>query len=1079
MSKFSFRSRVRDLFRAPMTRTPAHRLNRLSMETLEDRTTPATITVTTLNDVVAVDGVVSLREAIQSVNVGANVNADVVAVGAYGTDDTILFDSSLVGGTSTLGSSMDTIIKAVQITGPTTGTITIDGDNLYRIFAVNATGEDVGISGLTLTKGKAVSGAALELTAGKVTVDTVTFTNNLATGGVATDDGGAIMVRAGELTVNNSTFTGNMAIAGGLGSGGAIAVVAGDKLTITGSTFTGNTAEDLGGAIASNSGTMTIDSSKFINNKNTNTFIGIGGAIAAYTFGNSPDALSITNSEFTGNTTTNNGGAIAVDTGTLTVSGSKFSDNEATSVAGVGGAISVYNAGGDTSITDSTFTGNIAEINGGALSFNANAVLTLSGSKFTDGNKVNVAAGQGGAVYISTNKASTISDVTISGNEASGATGQGGGIYVNLNTELAISNSTIDSNMADTGAGVFVAAGTKVTVTGSTISKNEAVTDGGGIYSSLGDVTITNSTISGNKADTGAGVYLVDNAASKLTLQNSTVAFNEATTKGGGVEVPTNALFTTVSSIIAKNTGTTGPDVDGKATSQGNNLFGNSGGLTLMGGTGDIVGVDPKLAPLADNGGPTFTHALMADSPALNGGSNTTMLTTDQRGTGFPREAGGAADIGAFEIQQVDTQTVLTVDAPEVAFGDPVTFTATVTIPGTTIPAVGSVTFTDADGNVLGTVDLVDGVATLIVSDFVPGTVSVTAAFTPAMGDTFFQPSQSAAVDVKVTSPFAQGSSFGAGAGGGTAFLQDSTGKTLQNVAPFGDDFRGGVRVATGDFNGDGTPDLVVGNGPGIASKVMIIDGKTGATLFEVAPFEASFTGGVYVAAGDINNDGVPELVITPDQGGGPRVQVYDGASFDKIADFFGITDPDFRGGARAAVADIDGDGFGDLIVSAGFEGGPRVAVWNGTTIATGSTPTKLIDDIFVFEDTLRNGAFVTGADIDGDGKADLIAGAGPGGGPRVVAFNGADLVAGMQTQMASFFAGNADNRNGVPVAVTDADGDGLPDLLTGTGEPITPETAGPSTASIYKVSDLSMDAPPVLETVDLFPGFTGGVFVG
>ncbi|MCZ2340545.1 MAG: Ig-like domain repeat protein, partial [Bacteroidales bacterium] len=673
-------------------------------------------------------------------------------------------------------------------------------------------------------------------------------------------------------------------------------------------------------------------------------------------------SVIITNSEFSGNTTTLDGGAISVNIGTLDVEGTTFSKNKATAATGNGGAIGLFGSAGDTNISGSTF------------------------------------------------------------------------------------------------------------------SDNEAGSDGGGIYTTASEVTLTNSTISGNQADNGGGVGL--GAAGKFTSQNSTIAFNTATTKGGGVNVPSGGVFMTTSSIIAMNSG---GDVDGEAQSGGNNLFGDDTGLTITGGTDDLTNVDPKLAPLADNGGSTFTHALMNDSPALNAGSNTESLTTDQRGDGFLRVAGGVADIGAFEVQQVDTQTTLTVDTTNASFGDPVTFTATVTIADTETPAAGTVTFADANGNVLGTADLDEnGVATLTLSDLLPGTTSVTASYAAADGDTFFQPSESDAVDVTITTPFPQGSSFGAGAGGGQAILQDNTGAVLQTVTPFGADFTGGVRVATADFNGDGTPDIVVGNGPGVASKVVVIDGKSGETLFEVAPFEASFTGGVFVAAGDINKDGVPELVITPDQGGGPRVQVYDGgAQFTKIADFYGITDPDFRGGARAAVADIDGDGFGDLIVSAGFEGGPRVAVWNGTTIAEDSTPEKLISDIFVFEDTLRNGAFVTGADIDGDGKAELIAGAGPGGGPRIVAFNGADLLNGQQTLVANFFAGNPDNRNGVPVGVVDYNGDGEPDLLTGTGEPLPGTMGGESTATIYAASGLSDATPTPLDSLEPFPGFTGGVFVG
>ena len=87
---------------------------------------------------------------------------------------------------------------------------------------------------------------------------------------------------------------------------------------------------------------------------------------------------------------------------------------------------------------------------------------------------------------------------------------------------------------------------------------------------------------------------------------------------------------------------------------------------------------------------------------------------------------------------------------------------------------------------------------------------------------------------------------------------------------PGGSGFAGGVRVASADVNADGTLDLIAGTGPGSASSVVVIDGRTGATLFRTNPFEAAFTGGVFVAAGDIDGDGRADVVVTPDRGAVP-----------------------------------------------------------------------------------------------------------------------------------------------------------------------------------------------------------------
>lgn len=305
-----------------------------------------------------------------------------------------------------------------------------------------------------------------------------------------------------------------------------------------------------------------------------------------------------------------------------------------------------------------------------------------------------------------------------------------------------------------------------------------------------------------------------------------------------------------------------------------------------------------------------------------------------------------------------------------------------------------------------------------------------------------------------------------------TFFNPDTSVRFFSQAFP-GSEF--GARVASADFNGDGIAELVIGLGVGTPSAVQVIDGVTQKAIFEFKPFETSFTGGVFVAAGDVTGDRIADIVITPDQGGGPRVMVIDGSSFQVLADYFGIDDPNFRGGARTAIGDLNGDGVGDLVVAAGFGGGPRVAGFDGKSLR--GSPVKLFNDFFAFEQTLRNGVYIAVGDLDGDGISEVIAGGGPGGGPRVAAFSGRDLMdsgGGQLTLVANFFAGSEDDRGGVRIAVKDLDGDTQADLVVGSGS-----GAGSKVSGYLAPTLLAGPLPSSIFAFDVFDDFQGGVFVG
>ena len=311
-----------------------------------------------------------------------------------------------------------------------------------------------------------------------------------------------------------------------------------------------------------------------------------------------------------------------------------------------------------------------------------------------------------------------------------------------------------------------------------------------------------------------------------------------------------------------------------------------------------------------------------------------------------------------------------------------------------------------------------------------------------------------------------------AGGPGGTArLITASAGQIASGEAlAFFPGFAGEVRVASADVNGDNVEDFIAGAGPGGGPRVVVIDGKTRAVLANVFAFEPGFTGGVNVAAGDLDGDDKAEVVVSADQGGGPRVVVFRGGSLAPAASFFGIADANFRGGARAAVGDVNADGFDDLVVGAGAGGGPRVAVYDGTTVLGGS-PARLVNDFFGLAADLPNGVYLAVGDVDGDLFADLIVGAGPGGGPRVRVLSGQDLVKGRgEKVLADFLAGNPADRGGVRVTAKNLMDDNRADLITAVGGRV---------AAFAGKSLNPGGTPQGAGELDPFPDRTGGVSVG
>ena len=267
--------------------------------------------------------------------------------------------------------------------------------------------------------------------------------------------------------------------------------------------------------------------------------------------------------------------------------------------------------------------------------------------------------------------------------------------------------------------------------------------------------------------------------------------------------------------------------------------------------------------------------------------------------------------------------------------------------------------------------------------------------------------------------------------------------------------FSGGVRVATADVNGDGVDDIITAAGTGGGPHVKVFDGATGKLLMEFMAYDPQFTGGVYIAAADVNGDGKADIITGAGPGGGPHVEVFDGTTGALLQSYFAY-DPSFTGGVRVAAGDLNGDGKADIITSAGPGGGPQIQVFDGVTA-------QIIQSFFAYDPTFTGGVYVAAGDVNGDGKVDIITGAGEGGGPNVKVFDGSTF-----NLLTTYFAFDPHYTGGVRVGAVDRTGDGKVDIVLAGGR------VGLSLVRTY--------SPTTFELVDQFyafnPNYMGGTYV-
>ncbi|MEO3924804.1 right-handed parallel beta-helix repeat-containing protein [Micromonosporaceae bacterium B7E4] len=553
----------------------------------------------------------TLRAAIQEAN--ATLPADTVQVPA----GTYQITRAPAGDNGDDTGDFD-IVNPLTIVGAGAATTIVDGGQppagspvqrrgLDRLLEIHDTAGNVTVSGLTLREGYDVErgGAVANLSPGVLRLQGVSVLDSYA--GVS--GGGIDIDGEGRVELAGSTVKGN---ATG-GDGGGIANQHEVELTLTDTSLTDNTAGADGGGLSSVSKTR----------------------------------LTVTRGTVTGNTAGGNGGGVLADSERpSTIRDTVFTGNSAGDpVSGDGGGAGLYLGGsGAGTVTGASFTENESVAEGGGLAIHSGGPVTVSDSTVRD----NSSDAGGGGVANDGMRVSLLR-LSVTGNTA-GA--DGGGIESQGSGAFSIVDTTVSQNTAEHGGGFANVADGTLQVTGSTFWDNRARTYGGGIYNaSDAEALIENTTSSGNVAQVAGGGLYTD-ADAGLRVVNATINRNVAPHGSGVGDEPGGSVNFPVepsTSVIFRNSLVAGnlysPECSFAVGSEGGNL--DSADSCYFRGSRDRSNAgDPKIDAIADNGGPSMTHAIQDDSFALDGGV-APCAPLDQRGVTRPKNT--ACDIGAYE----------------------------------------------------------------------------------------------------------------------------------------------------------------------------------------------------------------------------------------------------------------------------------------------------------------------------------------------------------------------------------------------------------------------------------------------